>query len=125
VASGRVPDEVFTQSEALLKGLASDARVVVANHYPVLFPADHHVHASHELENLEETRAWVRSHPVDLYLHGHLHWNWTLEDESADRKTLHVNSASSTAVPTPRRPTSYHLIELDDGAVAQAVTLGT
>jgi 3',5'-cyclic AMP phosphodiesterase CpdA len=113
-ASGIVAEATLAATERWLAGLPAGARVVVANHYPVLFPPHYRVRPRHELVNLAAVRAWVVRNPIDLYLHGHDHRNWTVRLDRPGRPLLAVNSASSTQVPGRHQGSAFHVIQLAD-----------
>jgi 3',5'-cyclic AMP phosphodiesterase CpdA len=115
LAGGRVQPAALAFTERWLEGLPPGARVVVACHYPVCFPPAYRPHRHHELTNLEQVRQWLGAHPVDLYLHGHIHANWVLSMPSGRGSLLAVNSASSSQVPRRSDRSAFHRIELDDG----------
>jgi 3',5'-cyclic AMP phosphodiesterase CpdA len=115
-AGGIVMPETLRATERWLATLPPGARVVLTNHYPLHFPADYHVHTLHELENLTEVRAWIARQPIALYLHGHVHRNWSLTQPGAHGPLTLVNSASSTQVPRRSDRSAFHRIRLpDDG----------
>jgi 3',5'-cyclic AMP phosphodiesterase CpdA len=113
-ACGIVAAETLRATEHWLAGLPRGARVVLTNHYPLQFPSYHRVYRFHELLNLEEVRDWIARQPIELYLHGHVHHNWTLTQPGVHGPLLLVNSASSTQVPGLRDPSSFHRIRLPD-----------
>ncbi len=113
-AGGLVAAETLRATERWLQGLPPDARVVLTNHYPLHFPEDHYVHRLHELENLEEVRAWIGRQPIELYLHGHVHQNWVLTQRAAHGPLHLVNSASSSQVPRNHDRSAFHRIHLPD-----------
>ena len=92
------------------------ARVIVANHYPVFFPPPHRYAASHDLINQPEVEAWLRAHPVRLYLHGHVHHNWVEQVDGQFGPITAVNSASSTQRPRRADASAYHRIVLEGPA---------
>ena len=108
VASGLVQQTTFAATEAWLKQGAEQDRVLLANHYPVLFPEHTPARSGHELENLAQTRDWILRHPVDLYLHGHIHQSWILEARGQHRTLRAVNSAASTQAPRPGNTPGFH-----------------
>jgi 3',5'-cyclic AMP phosphodiesterase CpdA len=111
-ATGLVREETLAETDRWMLGLPRDARVIVANHYPVLTPPEHPSPHLHDLENREQVLAWLRAHPVDLYLHGHVHHNWVMPLEGGKRPTQIVNSASTTRIPRPTDRSAYHRIRL-------------
>ncbi len=111
-ATGFVRPETLRATERWLEGLAPDARVIVANHYPLYFPPPHRFQRSHDLRNLEPVQEWMRTRAIDLYLHGHRHWNWVLHVGDRVRPLTIVNSASTTRTPHPGEPSDFHRIEL-------------
>lgn len=123
-ASGKVRGETLRATEAWLRDLPPDARVIVANHYPIASPRDYPMPHMHDLENREAVYDWLMARPVDLYLHGHVHKNWilTVENNGAKRPLRLVNSASTTRVPRPGDHSAYHRIELT-GPVADIYPL--
>ncbi len=114
-ATGRVRAETLAATERWLAGLPADARVAIANHYPVLSPPEHPSPHLHDLDNREEVLQWLLSHPVELYLHGHVHRNWVMTLEEGMRPLTMVNSASTTRLPRPDDPSALHRIELTEG----------
>jgi hypothetical protein len=50
---------------------------------------------------------------VALYLHGHVHHNWTISVPGREGPLLIVNSASTTRVPRPEDRSAFHRIELN------------
>jgi len=77
-AQGQVRAETFAATERWLAGLPPGARVVHANHYPVVFPKGFPTVPFHELRNLEGVRAWLARHPMEILLHGHIHRLWAV-----------------------------------------------
>lgn len=113
-ASGWVAPETLRVTERWLAGLPTDARVVLANHYPLAFPEDYRVRTRHELLNLSEVQAWLANQPIELYLHGHVHRNWVISRRGAFGTQWFVNSASSTQVPGRHSRSSFHRIHLPE-----------
>ncbi|MCH8841410.1 MAG: metallophosphoesterase [SAR324 cluster bacterium] len=111
-ATGEVRRETFEATEAWMATLPANARVVVANHYPVASPKNFSSPHLHELINREDVFRWLRRKHVDLYLHGHVHTNWIITVENGDHPLRLVNSASTTRNPRPDDPSSFHRIEL-------------
>ena len=123
VAGGHVRAETLRATEDWLAKLPTGASVLLANHYPIVFPDGHRVQASHELNNLAVVRDWVRAHPIALYLHGHVHHNWTLPG-GGDAGLRVVNSASSTQVPWPGQRSAFHRLHLSaDGCEIEPLLL--
>jgi len=115
-ATGLVREETLAETGRWLAGLPADARVIVANHYPLLAPPEHPSPYLHDLENREQALAWLRSHAVDFYLHGHVHHNWIMELEGGLRPTRMVNSAATTRIPRPTDRSAFHRLRLyEDG----------
>jgi 3',5'-cyclic AMP phosphodiesterase CpdA len=115
-AAGRVPRATLAATEAWLAALPSGAQVIVANHYPVLFPPPHRHRRTHDLLNQDEVLDWLQGHPVRLYLHGHVHHNWVVTAPGRHGQLTAVNSASSTQVPRPRDASAFHRIVLEGPA---------
>ena len=113
VAAGRVREETLAATEQWMGTLPPDAKVILANHYPLYFQEPYGYRRLHSLRGMEEVRRWVGAHPVALYLHGHLHHNWVLKVEGGGRAVIHVNSASSTQIPRAGRSSGFHRILLD------------
>ncbi|MEE8554608.1 MAG: metallophosphoesterase family protein [bacterium] len=113
-ASGRVRPETLAATERWLAGLPAGARVAIANHYPVLSPPDYPSPHLHDLDNREEVLQWLLAHPIELYLHGHVHRNWVMTLEEGMRPLTVVNSASTTRLPRPGDPSALHRIELTE-----------
>jgi 3',5'-cyclic AMP phosphodiesterase CpdA len=111
-AAGRVRPETLAATEAWLAGLPAGARVIVAAHYPVFFPPPHRFRRNHDLTNQEQVADWLRTHPVRLYLHGHIHHNWVHTVTGHQGPLTAVNSASSTQRPRPQDPSAFHRIVL-------------
>lgn len=111
-ATGLVRPETLRATEAWIAGLPPGARVIVANHYPVATPTEHPSPHLHDLVNREEVLAWLQSHPVTLYLHGHVHHNWTMTLPGLNGGLRIVNSASTTRVPRPTDRSAFHRITL-------------
>ena len=115
-ASGRVLPETLEATDEWLATLPAGAGVIVANHYPVYFPPPFHYIPSHDLINPSPVKQWLESRPVKLYLHGHIHHNWTItvprKNGNAAGPLMVVNSASSTERPKPMRRSAFHRIEL-------------
>lgn len=112
-AAGRVRQETLTATDTWMAGLPAGARVIVANHYPVFFPAPHRYKRSHDLVNQEAVADWLLNHPVRLYLHGHIHHNWVHTVDGRHGPLTVVNSASSTQRPRPFESSAFHRIVLD------------
>ncbi|HEX7925986.1 MAG TPA: metallophosphoesterase [bacterium] len=113
-AGGFVFPETLRATERWLASLPKGARVVITNHYPLHFPPEYHVQALHELENLAQVREWIARQPVELYLHGHVHRNWTVTQPGTLGPQVFVNSASSSQVPRQGQRSSFHRILLPD-----------
>ena len=63
------------------------------------------------MRGIGAVRRWVANHPIELYLHGHLHINWVRKVTRHGHTCTHVNSASSTQKSSGRR-SAFHRIEL-------------
>jgi len=117
-ATGLVREETLAETGRWMAALPPGARVIIANHYPVLTPPEHPSPHLHDLVNREQVLEWLRHQPVDLYLHGHVHHNWIMELKEGGRPLRLVNSASTTRVPRPGDRSAYHRITLHpDGQV--------
>jgi len=119
-ACGTVPQVAIASTERHLSELPDDAKVVLANHYPLWFPEGWQVKARHELHNLLPVQAWVQRQPkIRAYLHGHVHRNWHLTIPRDKMPALEaVNSASSTEVLRPGKTSSFHRIVLDGETIS-------
>ena len=115
VASGRVRPETLAATETWLAGLPGNARVVLANHYPLHFEPPDRYSRAHDLEDNESLQRWVAGRNIELYLHGHVHRNWVLRPVQSGRPCIHVNSASSTRLPRPGDVSAFHRIVLSGG----------
>lgn len=112
-AAGTVRHKTFLATEEYIKAQSPDAKFIIMNHYPIWFPKNYHFHARHELYNLYQTYHWVLRQPaVSLYLHGHVHHNWTHKINRNGNPLYIVNSASSTRKATASGPSSFHKIIL-------------
>ncbi len=124
MATGRVRAETLKATEHWLAGLPEEARVILANHYPVRLPPSHGHRRHHDLVNRSEVRTWVDSRDIALYLHGHVHENWVLDVTERGRRQTHVNSASSTRLPKPHHRSAFHRILLSqEGHRVEPLTL--
>lgn len=115
-AAGHVRPETLSATAAWMKGLPTDAQVIVANHYPVFFPPPHRHGIHHDLVNQSAVHQWLLEHRVTLYLHGHIHHNWIHAVEGPSGVITSVNSASSTQRLPPDRAgieSSFHRIVLE------------
>lgn len=110
MAWGEVSQKTLKATSQWIKELPENSRVVLANHYPLEFKFPFRYVPSHDLREYRKVKQWLEKQPVDLYLHGHIHSNWILHKEDKGRTCTHVNSASSTAVPTRRQRSSFHRI---------------
>jgi len=120
IASGHVPKSTLEATDRWLATLPAGSRVVLACHYPLLFPPPHRFHRRHDLTNLETVADWVASRPVEVYLHGHLHHNWTIRTQTEGKSLLHVNSASSSQVPPPGATSCFHVLTLPEQGLPTA-----
>ena len=111
-AWGLVRPETLAATERWLGGLPAGARVALASHYPLHFPASHRSHRHHELRNLQHVRDWLARQPIELYLHGHIHRNWVLPVSGGAVPLLAVNSASSTQRPARGAASHFHRLSL-------------
>jgi 3',5'-cyclic AMP phosphodiesterase CpdA len=84
-AQGEVRAETLAATERWQAGLPADARVILANHYPVVFPASFWPGVYHQLRNLADVRAWLQAQSrvnrqpgsnIEVLLHGHIHQPW-------------------------------------------------
>jgi 3',5'-cyclic AMP phosphodiesterase CpdA len=114
-ASGLVPEALLDATGRWLAELPAGARVVLANHYPLYLPPPLRYRRLHDLRNLDAVRRWVSRTPIELYLHGHTHWNWVLRVENGGRPLTLVNSASTTRLRHPGEPSDFHRIVLGAG----------
>lgn len=112
-AEGEVRGETLTATGQWLAALPAGARVILANHYPVFFPPPHRYRRNHDLRNQDEVERWILRQPIQLYLHGHVHHNWTLTVAGSHGPITVVNSASSTRVLRPGERSSFHRIVLE------------
>ena len=119
-ACGTVPKEAVAATERHLSALPGDAKVLLANHYPLWFPEGWRSKPRHELHNLLPVRAWMLRQPkLRAYLHGHVHRNWHLTIPREGLPVLEaVNSASSTEVLHSGKDSSFHRIVLDDETIS-------
>lgn len=114
-ASGVVSTDTLRATAAWLAEKPAASRLIVANHYPVFFPPPHAYHEGHDLRNQEQVASWLLSHPVRLYLHGHVHHNWQLTIQGEHGALTAVNSAASTQLPKGPEQSAYHRIVLEGG----------
>lgn len=77
-AQGQVRTETMAATERWLAGLPEGARVILANHYPVVFPNSFWPGVYHQLRNLDAVRAWMQRQPIEVLLHGHIHQPWVI-----------------------------------------------
>lgn len=113
VAAGKVTPETLEATEDWLTALPSGSRVILANHFPLYFKKPYHFKKFHELRDIEFIRTWVARHQsIELYLHGHLHFNWVLQAGEGGHMITQVNSASSTRIPHPNDASHFHRILL-------------
>ncbi len=116
-ADGLVRQETLQATERWLALLPPGARVVLANHYPLEFPKPTRYRRNHELRNLQQVRDWVHRHPVELYLHGHLHHNWIQPlagGPEGQLPVLTINSAASTQRPGRNHQSAFHRLLLPE-----------
>ncbi len=95
-AQGQVRAETFAATERWLEGLPSGARVILANHYPVVFPDSFWPGVYHQLRNLDGVRAWLQQQPIEVLLHGHIHRPWIVAPDgnlSARPPVVQANGA--------------------------------
>jgi 3',5'-cyclic AMP phosphodiesterase CpdA len=136
-AQGQVRAETFAATERWLANLPPGARVVHANHYPLLLPEGFPMVPFHELRNLDGARAWLARHPMEVLLHGHIHRPWVVAPTGGSIShaprvepplssawgpgvRLSVNSASSSQRKRKADATAFHRITLPmdpEGAV--------
>ena len=119
-ACGTVPQATIAATERHLSTLPDNAKVLLANHYPLWFPEGWRVKPRHELHNLLTVRTWILRQPqLRAYLHGHVHRNWHLTIPRKGMPALEaVNSASSTEVLHSGKTSSFHRIVLDGEVLA-------
>ncbi|MDH5750882.1 MAG: metallophosphoesterase [Deltaproteobacteria bacterium] len=114
-ASGTVLEQALEATRDWLERLPPGSRAMVANHYPVVFPAPHAYKPRHDLINNSRLEDWLQEAPVSLYLHGHIHHNWRVilpRPLNPLGDLVIVNSAASTRLPRPGEVSSYHRIVL-------------
>lgn len=114
-ASGTVSRETLIKTETYIQEQPSDSCFILVNHYPIWFPRLFKFKPNHELHNLTYVQEWIQHQPqIFLYLHGHIHKNWHTLLPRSENPLYIVNSASSTAVPTTPKQSSFHSIQLED-----------
>ncbi|HBL54657.1 MAG TPA: metallophosphoesterase [Candidatus Lambdaproteobacteria bacterium] len=118
-AAGTVRRSTIRATEKLLLSFPEKTRFVIVNHYPLTFPEGWKFDQFHELYNLIPVRNWILRHPnIRLYLHGHIHRNWTHHlPRVSTPELLLVNSASSTSTPYTGQKSSFHQIDLQEDNV--------
>ena len=136
-AQGQVRPETFAATERWLASLPPGARIVHANHYPLIFPERFPFVPFHELRNIDGARAWLARNPMEILLHGHIHRPWLVAPDGkavshAPRVAaphssgpgpgvrLSVNSASSSQRQRKHGATAFHRLFLpmeQDGQV--------
>ncbi|MDH4224425.1 MAG: metallophosphoesterase [Deltaproteobacteria bacterium] len=112
MADGLVRPETLKATGCWITELPQGSRVMVANHFPLAFPPPRHSRWHHDLRNIPQVLDWMADQPVDVYLHGHMHHNWVVEQTLGGRPVRFVNSASSTQVLPPGEPSSFHRVVL-------------
>jgi 3',5'-cyclic AMP phosphodiesterase CpdA len=116
-AAGTVTRATFVATERYIGAQAPGAKFVIVNHYPIWFPAGRLPEAEHELLNLAQVQHWLSTQPqVRLYLHGHLHRNWSHTLRYPTHELQVVNSASSTML-MPAGASSFHRLRLEKDEV--------
>lgn len=88
--------------ELLTEGQRRGRRLLVAGHYPLVYPPGHQPGWEHVLPQREAARAILRAHGVQVYLHGHVHNRWRLEDGGLTH--LNCGSAGMNGSVPARRP---------------------
>jgi 3',5'-cyclic AMP phosphodiesterase CpdA len=136
-AQGQVRAETFAATERWHENLPPNARIIHANHYPLVFPERFPFVPFHELRNLEGARAWLAQHPMEVLLHGHIHRPWVVSPVGGSVAyaprvelphlslagpgvRLSVNSASSSQRQRKADATAFHRLTLPmdaEGAV--------
>ena len=99
-AQGLVRPETLAATERWLSGLPADARVILANHYPVVFPDFFWPGVYHQLRNLDTVRAWLKHQPIEALLHGHIHMPWVVALDG----DLHARPDRNAAAPVHESP---------------------
>ncbi|MBF0279146.1 MAG: metallophosphoesterase [SAR324 cluster bacterium] len=112
-AGGTVSRATLLSTEAYIRAQAPHIRFLLVNHYPLWFPPGQQVKPHHELYNLAHVLHWIKHQPrIAVYLHGHIHRNWS-HQMSRETEPLHlINSASTTETLRPGQLSSYHRIQL-------------
>lgn len=114
---GRVAPETLARLDALLAAQRERGRdLIAAAHYPLHYPEHHKPTWEHVLPERAEVLEVLHRHGVRVYLHGHAHHRWCLEEDGM----IHLNCGSSGLNGTaPARRPGYLKISLGaGGAVA-------
>ncbi|MDH4120151.1 MAG: metallophosphoesterase [Deltaproteobacteria bacterium] len=111
---GHIRPQTLAATSQWLATLPPKSKLVVANHYPLLFPGHYQPRPNHELVNISEALDWVGKNPVQAYLHGHVHRSWVVYQGVPKGVITHVNSGASAITPTFGNFPAYHILDMDD-----------
>jgi len=117
-ANGRLDPGPMALLEKWLPELnAAKKQVILACHFPLPLPVGMKEGFRHALDNKEEVAALLRRHPVQVYLHGHIHQRWILPP-SAAYPFVAVNGGCSSASNHRRAASAgYNVIEMNAGQI--------
>ena len=107
---GHLNPQAIARLDALLAEQRRRGReLIVAGHYPLVYPDRHKPGWEHVLPQREAVREVLQAHGVRVYLHGHAHHRWRLEDNGL----IHLNCGSAGLNgSTPERRPGYLKLRL-------------
>ncbi len=112
-AAGTVTRETLLATESYIQAQPPGTRFILVNHYPLWFPPTQTVKPLHELYNLAYVFDWIKRQPrIAIYLHGHIHHNWSHQLPRKSEPLYLINSASSTSKLQPGQTSAFHRIHL-------------
>lgn len=104
--TGRLADQLHQTLAAL-----QDKRVILVGHYPVDYPAEVKIDKKHEMIHREMLKEIMEEFPPVLYLHGHKHIRWRIDNA--------INCGAAGMISSkPNRQAGYCNIQLDPDSLA-------
>ncbi len=111
ISLGRIGQPQLEKTETLLNRLSADSRpsLLLVHHAP----QDGAAKPRRALADRKELQAVLKRTPVDLVLHGHLHYPVQAELEGPDDTIPVLGAASASAIGGRKSVAHYHLLEVE------------
>jgi 3',5'-cyclic AMP phosphodiesterase CpdA len=121
VSSGRIGQEQLARTEALLTRIKADHRpCLLLIHHP---PQDDAASPRRALSDRKELQDVLARLPVDLVLHGHLHYPTRAMLDGPSGPIPVLGAASASAIGKRKSVAHYHLIEIASGVGKSRMTV--